>query len=211
VCLIWCYRHSVSPQPKSLEKIVQGAIRAIGRHGVRKFSMSDICDEAGVSRGTLYRYFKSKEQVLEAVGEHLERTLRTSLDEAVTASPAPENRLEVVLQALLNYRTAQPDVARLVETEPSMVLDFLTREFTMLLAAVTEALDPVLKDAPPVRDGTLTKRQLAEMFTRLALSVYLVPTTGSDQTAKRVAALWRSMVAAPDGGTTGRSRIRSAG
>ncbi|WP_326731683.1 TetR/AcrR family transcriptional regulator [Streptomyces phaeochromogenes] len=180
------------------EKIAEGAIRAMGRYGVRKFSMSDICTEAGVSRGTLYRYFKSKDQVLEAVGEYVDRTFRTTLKDAVTGHPDPEDRLEVVLQALLDYRTTHPDMVRIVDAEPSFVLDFLSQQFATLLAIISEALDPVLKGAPPVRDGTLTKRQLAEMFIRLTLSVYLVPSSGSDQTARRVAALWRSVTATPE-------------
>jgi hypothetical protein len=74
---------------------------------------------------------------------------------------------------------------------------------------VADALCPVLSEAQPVRDGTLTKRQLAEMFTRLVLSVYLVPSPGSDQLAKRVAALWKSMTAAP-AASSRRSTIRTA-
>jgi AcrR family transcriptional regulator len=199
----------VAPNTSSREKIVEGAIRALGRYGFRKFSMSDITAEAGISRGTLYRYFKSKEQVLEAVGEHVESTLRATLEEAVMASPEQENRLEIVLQALLDYGRAHAELVRIVEAEPSAVLPLLSREFSTLLSAVTDALGPVLNDAPPVRDGTLTKRQLAEMFTRLVLSVYLVPSPGSDQLAKRLAALWKSMTATPAAGSR-RSRIRTA-
>lgn len=192
------------------EKIIEGAIRALGRYGVRKFSMSDVCTEAGVSRGTLYRYFKSKDQVLEAVGEHVERALRTSLEEAVAAHPEPEDRLEVVLQAMVGYRAVHPETMRIIDAEPSFALEFLSREFTTLLAAVTEVLDPMLRDAPPVRDGTLTKRQLAEMFIRLALSVHLVPSAGSDQTAKRVAALWKSMTVVPANASP-TPKVRAAG
>src|SRR5947209_13954110 len=133
----------------SREKIVDGAIRAFGRFGLRRASMSDICDEAGLSRGTLYRYFKSKDQVLEAVGEHVDGTLRATLAEAVAASPEPARRLEIVLQALLDYRTAHPELMRIVEAEPGVVLQLLAQEFPALLAAVADALGPVLDDAPP--------------------------------------------------------------
>jgi AcrR family transcriptional regulator len=192
----------------SRDKIIEGAIRALGRFGLRKFSMSDVCSEAGVSRGTLYRYFKSKDQVLEAVGEHVESTLRATLDEAVTTRPEPGKRLEVVLQALLDYGRAHQELARIVEAEPSAVLQLLSQEFPTLLATIGGALGPVLDDAPPVRDGTLTRRQLTEMFTRLILSVYLVPSQGSDQLAKRVAALWKSITTTTEVGA--RATIRSA-
>jgi AcrR family transcriptional regulator len=171
--------------------------------------MSDICDEAGISRGTMYRYFKSKDQVLEAVGEHIEGTLRATLTEAVTAKPEPDKRLEIVIQALLDYGKAHAELMHIVDAEPGAVLQLLTREFPTLLVAVADALGPVLSDAPPVRDGTLTKRQLAEMFTRLVLSVYLVPSPGSDQLAKRVAGLWRSVTTIAPAASSRRPGIRS--
>jgi AcrR family transcriptional regulator len=199
----------VASNTSSREKILEGAIRAFGRFGLRKSSMSDICNEAGISRGTMYRYFKSKDQVLEAVGEHVEETLRATLTGAVTARPEPDKRLEIVIQALLDYGKAHAELMRIVDAEPGAVLQLLTREFPTLLAAVADALGPVLSDAPPVRDGTLTKRQLAEMFTRLVLSVYLVPSPGSDQLAKRVAGLWRSVTTIAPATSSQRPGIRS--
>ncbi|ROO88027.1 TetR family transcriptional regulator [Actinocorallia herbida] len=178
------------------DKIIEGAMRAVARYGVRKFSMSDICEEAGISRGSLYRYFKSKEQVLEAVGDHVERAIRDTLVTAVDTNPEPAARLEVVLQAMLDYRTEHPATMQLIEAEPAFALELLTRQVGMLLSLVTDLLDPVLRDAPPIRDGSMTKRQLAEVFIRLVLSVYLIPTTGSEETAKRVAVMWQSMTAA---------------
>ena len=46
---------------ETVNRILDGALRALARRGLRKLSMSDICEEAGISRGTLYRYFKSKD------------------------------------------------------------------------------------------------------------------------------------------------------
>jgi AcrR family transcriptional regulator len=165
------------------DKIIDGAIRAVARYGLRKFSMSNICEEAGISRGSLYRYFKSKEQVLEAIGDHVERELRAALISAVEVKPEPAERLEVVLQAMLDYRTENPAVVRLIDAEPAFALDLLTRQLSMLLSLVADLLDPVLQESPPIKDGSMTKRQLTEVFIRLVLSVYLLPTTGSEETA----------------------------
>lgn len=41
-------------------RILDGALSALARRGVRKLSMSDVGAEAGISRGTLYRYFRDK-------------------------------------------------------------------------------------------------------------------------------------------------------
>ena len=53
----------------SVIRILSGALDAIAARGVKRLSMSDIIDASGVSRGTLYRYFSNKDQVLSAVAE----------------------------------------------------------------------------------------------------------------------------------------------
>src|SRR3546814_3804946 len=55
--------------PGSVLKILDGALRAISEMGARRLSMRDISDASGVSRGPLYRYFSSREEVLAAVSE----------------------------------------------------------------------------------------------------------------------------------------------
>ncbi len=49
------------------EQILGAAATVIARLGYDKTSMSDIADEAGVSRGTVYLYFKGKEDLFEAL------------------------------------------------------------------------------------------------------------------------------------------------
>jgi DNA-binding phage protein len=53
----------------SVIRILSGALDAIASRGARRLSMSDIIEASGVSRGTLYRYFSNKEEVLSAVAE----------------------------------------------------------------------------------------------------------------------------------------------
>jgi AcrR family transcriptional regulator len=49
------------------EQILRAAAAVIIRQGYDKTTMSDIADEAGVSRGTVYLYFKGKEELFEAL------------------------------------------------------------------------------------------------------------------------------------------------
>ena len=49
------------------EQILDAATAVIIRLGYDKTTMSDIADEAGVSRGTVYLYFKGKEALFEAL------------------------------------------------------------------------------------------------------------------------------------------------
>ncbi|MEO5762557.1 MAG: TetR/AcrR family transcriptional regulator [Vicinamibacteria bacterium] len=49
-----------------VESITEGALRAIARKGAAA-TMQDIADESGISKGTLYLYFKDREQLFERV------------------------------------------------------------------------------------------------------------------------------------------------
>ena len=49
------------------EQILRAAAAVIIRQGYDKTTMSDIADEAGVSRGTVYLHFKGKEELFEAL------------------------------------------------------------------------------------------------------------------------------------------------
>lgn len=49
------------------DKIVDAAIRCFERFGPQRTSMSDIADEAGISRRTLYRVFDDRSTLIEAI------------------------------------------------------------------------------------------------------------------------------------------------
>lgn len=179
------------------ERILDGALRALARRGVRKLSMSDVCEEAGVSRGTLYRYFKNKGDVLEAISQHVENGFKMAVRDAIAAQPDPEQRLRVVLDVMVHYSDAHPAAVQMIDEAPEYALAFLRREFPTYLATTLEALEPVLDAAPVVRDGTLTRAQLAEIFLRIGMSNILLPSPRSGELPQRVAALWAALAARP--------------
>jgi len=175
------------------ERILDGALRALARRGVQKLSMSDICDEAGVSRGTLYRYFKNKRDVLEAIGQHVENGYKEAMQQAIKARPDPEDRLRVVMDVIVHYSDSHPEAALVIDEEPEFALGFLRREFSNYLNTVRDALEPVLDAAPMVQNGALTRNQLAEIFLRIGMSAALLPSPQARKLPQRVAAMWDAL------------------
>jgi AcrR family transcriptional regulator len=51
-------------------QIREAALACFKRAGFHQTSMADICAEAGMSPGNLYRYFDSKEAIIETICEH---------------------------------------------------------------------------------------------------------------------------------------------
>lgn len=95
--------------------IREAAMRVVGRKGLAKATVDDIAREAGVAKGTVYLYFRSREEILEktigaAVDELLERLERA----AEGAGPGPfDLALERVLTAQFAYFDDHRDFFRL--------------------------------------------------------------------------------------------------
>ena len=58
--------------------IAEATSRVILRSGIHQFSMQEVADEAGVSLRTLYRYYPSREELLEGVTAEVEQGLADS-------------------------------------------------------------------------------------------------------------------------------------
>jgi AcrR family transcriptional regulator len=65
----------MSPRPNVSEErrtqIIQSAMQVFGRKGFAKTRMDDVASESGLSKGLLYWYFKSKEEIIIAIADLL--------------------------------------------------------------------------------------------------------------------------------------------
>jgi AcrR family transcriptional regulator len=186
------------------ERILDGAMRAIGRHGLMKLGMSDVCLSAGVSRGTLYRYFENREELLEALARYETQRFQQVVAEAVKKAPPGDERLEVALQHVTRYVREHPAIQRILETEPAFVLTYLRQHFSSLRAMTNATLGPLLGQTTPVRAGVVKKEQLADWLNRFMISAVLFPDPNPDEMAQRLTAVYRLLAIAPAPTTTGR-------
>src|SRR5256885_2381191 len=69
------------------ERILSAAERIFARHGFFAAKVSDVAKEAGVADGTIYLYFKSKDDLLISLFERRMQQLNEALTEAVAAAP----------------------------------------------------------------------------------------------------------------------------
>lgn len=180
-------------------RILDGAMRAIARHGLTKLGMNDVSESAGVSRGTLYRYFPSREELLDHLAEHESRRFRERVDEALKSAPRGETRLEVALLRVARYAREHPAIRRLVETEPAFVLGYLRDRFPALRAMCHELFAPVLRETEPVQVGAVTAEQMVDWLTRVMISAVLLPDPEPDEMARGLTAVYRLLARAGEG------------
>jgi AcrR family transcriptional regulator len=159
------------------EKILAGTMSAIAERGVGKLSMSNIGQHAGVSRATLYQYFAAPEEVLAVVAEQLCVEFRRGLQLAVKDCSAPWERLNIISQYLDDHARVQ-SFEDFMRHQSQFVIEAIRQHFDSYVAAVQEALDPVV-DALQIEFGcTLNRRLCAEVLLRNQFSTMLIPGKG---------------------------------
>ncbi len=82
------------------EAILEAAERAFLSAGYHQAKMSDVAREAGVSIGTLYNYFDSKEQVFSSLVEAVRKEFFETLDSAEGTEDALDRAFALVRAAL---------------------------------------------------------------------------------------------------------------
>lgn len=157
------------------ELVLDAALGTFTRLGLRRSTMDDIARSAGVGRMTVYRRFARKEVlVAEVIRRELERFL-AELDEAVGTLPTVEDRIVEGFVFTIDAIRRNPLVSRLLETEPTELLPFMTRDAGPVLALARAALAERLRSTA---DGELDEADaalVAEMIVRLMQSFVLTP------------------------------------
>ncbi|HYX56734.1 MAG TPA: TetR/AcrR family transcriptional regulator [Nitrososphaeraceae archaeon] len=79
-----CPKVSVQYKIKAKEKIVESALFTFSKYGYDRTRMEDIAEEAKVSKGTLYLYFRNKEELFYAISERNITKLKEQLSTLFT-------------------------------------------------------------------------------------------------------------------------------
>lgn len=115
------YRRSPRMQARlddNRQRIRDAARQIIGQGGFRNAQMANVADVAGVSIGSLYRYFPSKAELfIDVLGAAADNEIRR-LDGIVQAeSPAPD-RLEAAVRLYIGRALDGPHLAHAFMVEP---------------------------------------------------------------------------------------------
>lgn len=101
--------------PEQAEKILNVAVRLFATHRFHEARMEDISAAAGVGKGTLYRYFKDKEELYLALLERSSEQIETRMRAAVEQAIEPRAKLEALVDTIIRYFDDNPHVFDLIQ------------------------------------------------------------------------------------------------
>jgi len=103
------------------ETILHAAEAVILRRGVGAVSMDDVAEEAQFSKATLYRYFRSKAELVFEIVYHFLEELGAGVRAARARSSTAEERLREALNVFLRFETEKENIARIFLMERNFV------------------------------------------------------------------------------------------
>ena len=139
-------------------EIADAALRLIGTRGITELTMANLAEELGVTSGSFFRHFKSRDEILVEVARRV-----AELVEATFPDPdlPPLERLERLFRARTEVLGRQSGIARLIFSEqftkalpPEAVAHIhgvVKRTRACLLEALREAAETgqIRRDIPP--------------------------------------------------------------
>ena len=97
---------------KSKEEVVQefrvqsiqdAAMRVIARKGMAAATMQEIAEEAGVAKGTIYLYFRDRDELVEKTFERAISGLRQRVEKAMAEEKTVEKKIRAAMSAKLAF------------------------------------------------------------------------------------------------------------
>lgn len=92
------------------QAILQAATRVLSGRGIDGLTMDEVAKEAGLAKGTLFLYYKKKEDLIQAIFSGMVEILSGKLAGLAASELPPERLLEETILALLNQFEKRRDI-----------------------------------------------------------------------------------------------------
>ena len=135
-------------------RILDAAERIFGRDGFFSAKVADVAREAGVADGTIYLYFKSKDDLLISLFESRMERVNAHLAAAIAPVVGARARLTTFVRAFLQLVHDQPQVAEVLTVELRQSSKFMKEYDNPHFAAFLRQLATIVADGQ--KSGELT-------------------------------------------------------
>jgi TetR/AcrR family transcriptional regulator, fatty acid metabolism regulator protein len=158
-------------------QLLDAAVRVFARKGFHASRVGDIAGEAGVAHGLLYHYFKSKDQVLEAVFHENWSVLLARIESVEETDEPAADQIRHIAAIVLRTWLHLPDVVRVVIQEfgrsPELAerIGELTRPIEVLQRVIARGVErgEFRADVDPAFAATVVYGSIDELLTAWVL------------------------------------------
>ena len=153
------------------QRILEKATELFMRSGIRAVSMDEIASQTGISKKTIYQFYKDKDELVDAVMQSEEQSIHQDSKECLEQS---ENAVEEILLTLSRV------YARFSKMNPVVISDmqrFHAKAHNRFQKLKYEHLNNVIQDniQRGIQEGLYRKSLNIEVITKYRLESIMIP------------------------------------
>jgi len=103
--------------PDKPQQIIEAAVRVFARKGYYNSRVSDVAREAGIAAGTIYLYFKTKDDILVTLFRDKMAEFVGALKKAIAGEPDAASKVRRLVSLHFFMLEENPDLAEVVQVE----------------------------------------------------------------------------------------------
>ena len=128
------------------QQIIEAAVRVFARNGYYNSRVSDIAREAGVASGTIYLYFKTKEEILVSLFREKMAAWVAYVREAIADESDPVAKIRRLVALHFSVLEKDPALAEVVQVELRQGHKFFRGASAHEVSAYFELIGSVLEE-----------------------------------------------------------------
>ena len=128
------------------KKILQAAIKVFAHNGFYSSKVSEIAKEAGVADGTIYLYFKNKDDILISLFEEEMENIIENMKEEMDKEEELLSKLKRFAIVQLNSKRDNPNLATIMEVELRQSSKFMKEYVNKKFIEYLKIISSIIKD-----------------------------------------------------------------
>jgi TetR/AcrR family fatty acid metabolism transcriptional regulator len=137
---------SAMRDPDKPQQIIDAAVRVFARNGFYNSRVSDIAREAGIASGTIYLYFKTKDEILVTLFREKMAAFVSALRTEIARERDPEAKIRRLVRLHFEVLEASPDMAEVVQVELRQGQKFFRGASAHEISAYFELIGSILHE-----------------------------------------------------------------
>lgn len=134
-----------SNKPK-YQQIIEAAVEVIAKNGYHGSQVSKIAKEAGVADGTIYLYFKNKEDILVSVFEEKMGQFIEKIANETSKQSNADQKLKVLIEMHFSQLENNPELAIVTQLELRQSDPSLRMQINNVLKAYLNVIDEIIEE-----------------------------------------------------------------
>jgi TetR/AcrR family transcriptional regulator, fatty acid metabolism regulator protein len=132
--------------PDKPQQIIDAAVRVFARNGFYNSRVSDIAREAGIASGTIYLYFKTKDEILVTLFREKMAAFVAGVRKAIASEADAPAKIRAMIRLHFETLEANSDMAEVVQVELRQGQKFFRGASAHEISAYFDLIGSVLQE-----------------------------------------------------------------